>query len=87
METIHKLRLDVVNYQSVVLPEGSEILTVQIQKGTPCIWYKVKDTINSESRGILMYTTGKYVDKVEGKYIGSFQLYDGEFVAHVFEDV
>lgn len=37
-KTIYKYPLDVTDVQEIKLPVGAEILTVQAQNGTLCLW-------------------------------------------------
>ena len=38
MKRIYKYQLIVTDRQDVQLPEGAEILTIQTQVDTPCLW-------------------------------------------------
>jgi len=72
----------------VEMPLESELLTVQVQKGNPCVWFRV-DTEQKQMSlwKFIIVGTGHEI-KIPitfTKYVGTFQLYDGAFIGHVFE--
>ena len=72
----------------IKMPEGAEILTIQMQKAVPCIWALVDTDASVEVRTFRIYGTGhpvKYDHGVLRNYIGTFQLYGGDIVLHLFE--
>lgn len=87
--TFWKYELDLYGDQTLELPVGSRIATVQSQKGNLCIWALVDpDETETEERTIEIHTTGgmiTYTDEIHKRYIGTVQMDNGEFVAHVFE--
>jgi hypothetical protein len=88
MRTIHKYVLQISASQPVVMPKGAQILTIQTQGHTPCIWALVDPDEVAEMRIIEIYGTGDPIHALpEGKgrkYIGTFQVKDGS-VFHAFE--
>lgn len=86
-KTIWKFELEVIDRQSIHMPIGAEILTIQIQKEKPCLWALVDSDKNTEKRFIEIFGTGNPIDNnVESrKYISTFQLHGGELVFHAFE--
>lgn len=84
-ETIWKYDLKVNDITHLYSPKDSEILCVQIQNGEPCIWVKVNPEATKELRSFIIIGTGHEIDVIPKKYIGTFQLYDGSFVGHLFE--
>lgn len=85
MITIWKFPLDRSDLQSIGMPKGAEILTVQMQKGIPCLWAKVDSEAEFEYRNIIMHGTGHKCSPNLGKYIGSFQTHNENLIFHVFE--
>ena len=78
------------DWQGVTMPEGAEILTVQIQNDVPYLWALVDPEARTEIRGIAMFGTGHPIDYdigASGRYISTFQLRNGELVFHVFENL
>ena len=83
METIYKYKLVPAETQAIIMPEGAKVLTVQVQRGCPCLWALVESTNPPIARHFRIYGTGE--NFVHGEYIGSFQLAGGDLVFHVFE--
>jgi hypothetical protein len=83
---IFKYPLRVDDRQTVQLPKGAELLTVQTQHGSPCLWALVDEAAETESRVILMHGTGHPISCL-GKYLGTFQLDGGNLVFHAFTGV
>jgi hypothetical protein len=74
----------------VEMPKDAEILTIQTQNETPCIWALVNPENAKELRHFEVYGTGHdilYDMGVERKYINTFQLDGGLLVFHLFERV
>jgi len=87
-KTIWKYELKVTAGQNILMPIGAEILTVQMQGGTPYLWGLVNPKAETESRSIEMFGTGNpvlYNTGVSRKYISTFQMQNGGLVFHVFE--
>jgi hypothetical protein len=86
---IYKYPLLITGIQMVELPVGAEILTVQTQNESPCLWALV-DHNEIEKKKVLieMFGTGHDVQYGMGasrKYISTFQLKGGSLVFHAFE--
>lgn len=87
MQRVFKYPLHATGEQSVPLPHGAQILCVQTQRGTPCLWALIDDTApTGVYRTITIYGTGQPIYRSPGKYIGTFQINDGSLVFHVFDD-
>jgi hypothetical protein len=86
MKTIYKYPILVVDEQTVIMPFGAEILTVQMQNGQPCLWALVDTSNPINQRHIQVRGTGHDCSDA-GRYIGTFQMENGELVFHVFEVV
>lgn len=89
MKTIYKYTLEVVSQQTIYLPEGAKILTVQAQHGKPCLWALIdRDAFITKARVIEIFGTSHniFFDMGQSReYISTFQLSEGSFVGHVFE--
>ena len=85
MKRIFKFPLQVSDLQKIRMPKDSTILTVQVQKGTPCLWALVDTEKEMVGRSIRIVGTGHPVPKGIIRYIGTFQVLEGTFVGHVFE--
>jgi len=85
VKTIWKFPLAVADYQLVAMPRGAEVLAVQTQNGTACIWAKVDTEKSSIGRGVWIRVTGPAIGDAErGVHAGTFQLVGGQLVCHVF---
>lgn len=86
---IFKYTLETKDEQVIILPKGAEILTVQTQFNEPQLWALIDPNCkNTEVRFIEIFGTGHPIDfdrGVDRKYLATYQLYDGNFVFHVFE--
>lgn len=82
MRTIFKYPFEIKDEIQISMPEGAEILAIQIQRGVPCMWALVVPGEQEEARRFMIYGTGHEIYK-SGKYIATFQT--GSLVWHVFE--
>lgn len=87
MKTIYKYELKITDYQEVVMPFESVILSCGFQNGTLCLWAQVvpKDTVKI-SRRILIFGTGTPIEgelRYHKRFIDTAQ-HNG-YVWHIFE--
>lgn len=78
------------NQKHLILPLDAEILAVQTQNNEPFIWCLVDPNEELESRYFEIYGTGHQIHYdmgTERKYIGTFQLNNGDLVFHLFERI
>jgi len=89
MKKIFKYPLEVEDKQVVMMPEDAEILCIQVQHGTPCIWALVDPALAvSQERTLLTFGTGHELPSgVEMTYIGTYQMHSDSLVFHVFEQL
>ena len=88
MKVIWKFPLIIRNKQTLSLPAGSEILTIQTQRNAPCMWVLLDPTQSfMEERVFITHTTGMVGVESNEKYIGTYQVDDGYYVGHVFEQL
>ena len=87
MRTIWKYEINIEDFFVLSMPIGSSILTLQIQRGKPCLWVSVDTEQPMEARTFNIYGTGHPIpDKRSiNNYIGTFQVHNGDFVFHIFE--
>ena len=81
---IWKWNLEVTDRQTLEMPTGAEVLTVQVQNEVPQLWALCHPMSPKERRIFAVYGTGQPISH-PGKYIATFQLHGGGFVGHVFE--
>ena len=85
---IWKYEIVTTNTQSLTIPYGAEILTIQDQKGTLCMWVLVDPNEEKEKRVFEVFGTGQdihYDLGVSRKYIGTYQERAGHLIFHLFE--
>jgi hypothetical protein len=84
-KTIWKFAFEIGDEIVIEMPKGAEILTVQVQSGLAFIWALVDPGAEKENRYFDLYGTGHLIDmSIERWYIGTFQLYQGALVFHLF---
>lgn len=85
MKRIFKYQLLIIDEHEVEMPEGAEILCVQVQNDQPAIWAIVDDEKPMKNRVFRIVGTGRSIDFDTQNYIGTVQLLDGNLIFHVFE--
>lgn len=87
MMTIYKYPLEVTDEQEVELPGTHKLLSVQEQNATPCLWALVDPDAAPVKRTLRIFGTGQPIEEYPmGDFLGTFQLYGGRLVFHVFAD-
>ena len=83
---IYKYPLSVGDEQTISMPIEGKVLTLQMQFGVPTLWVEIDPFyLNTKrDRSFRTFGTGQSFDK-PGDYIGTYQLYDGGIVLHVYE--
>lgn len=88
MRTIFKTVLDITDTQYVMMPNGSEILSVGMQRNAICVWY-VCDSLNAtnEEHRFDIYGTGNPLPEGDlGTFLGTVLTHDAFLVWHVFHN-
>ena len=85
METIWKYNIDTIDRQTIQMPRNAEILTVQTQNGSPCLWVRVNTSSPDEIRKIEICGTGRELPKSSWSYIGTYEIAGDALGYHVFE--
>ena len=65
---------------------GAQVLCVQVQNATPCIWALVDIEAKKTLRTFATYGTGHQHESIPGRYVGTYQLEGGALVFHVFDE-
>ncbi len=82
---VWKYELEMEDYQDIEMPLESTILCVQKQRDKPCMWALVDPDDKERCRyTIRIAGTGHPIKEEDHKYIGTFQMMDGNLVFHVF---
>jgi hypothetical protein len=86
VKTIWKFPLSITDQQQISMPEGAEILSVQVQRGQVCLWALVNPNLAKKPRTIEIFGTGHEVDDSPRTYIGTVQVHPmgSDLVWHVF---
>lgn len=82
---IWKWTLAPTDLQSISVPKGAKLLSVQMQGGLPQLWALCDETAEKEPRHVAIYGTGNPMPDEPGKYIDTFQAHGGALVFHAFE--
>ena len=87
MKTIFKYPVPMEDEFEIMLPRGTEILSVQVQRGKPYFWALVdQDEKKSAYRKFRLAGTGHPIDwNNDYRFIGTFQLDGGNLIFHLFE--
>ncbi len=86
MKTIWKFELTPNRLQSIPIPHGGQILTVQTKGDTaPLMWVLVDPDMPVQERYLGIYTTNTALPDDPGHYIGTFQILEGSLEFHLFE--
>ena len=83
---IWKYKLELMSSKVIEMPYGAEILCVQMQGQSICLWAKVDPKARVGKREFVVIGTGHaFSDTFVGRYIGTVQTEGGLFIWHVFE--
>ena len=88
MRTIWKFEVPEQDKFTLELPAGAEFLSVQRQFDGTQAWFLLDPEASKATRRFLVVGTGHTITIPETKkldYLGTFQLYDGRLVFHLFE--
>ena len=86
MESIWKYEIIISDVVYVEMPDGAQLLSVQLQNDVPYIWAKVNTSKPPCKRIFRIYGTGHVHDKINGAFLGTIQLNGGTLVFHVFDN-
>lgn len=68
------------------IPEGAEVLSVQVQHGEPQMWVLVEPDAPQRYRNFRVVGTGHPFDPAGWDFVGTFQISGGDLVFHLFEE-
>ena len=84
MRSVFKYPLDVVDEQIVVMPHGAEVLAVNRQGDTICVWAIVDEDAAEEEYHFSIRGTGHPLPGPATKATHVGTVFQGPFVWHVF---
>jgi hypothetical protein len=87
MMKIYKYPLEIKDTVTVKMPRCAKVLTVQVQRGVPCIWAAVDPLQPYLDRRVfrIVGTGQSFMRESVNRYVGTFQMFGGDLVYHVFE--
>jgi hypothetical protein len=83
MKSIYKYLLDIVNSQSISIPQNSQFLRVGEQNGKLMLWVEIDTMVAIEPVNIEVWGTGHPMPDTPRGYIDSCQMSNG-LVWHVY---
>lgn len=87
MQTIWKYPLSITSEQTLKMPVGARVLSIQFQCDTLCMWALVDGSLDQESRTFRIYGTGHPIEPELNSslvYLATVQE-SNRLVWHVFE--
>lgn len=69
----------------IQMPVGARILHANVQHGVPCVWALGDLAGPYCERHLQIVGTGNPLPAELGQYVGTFMMYDGALVWHVFD--
>jgi len=83
---IWKYEIPIRDLFEIEMPDSAEVLCVQMQKETPCIWVMIPEKLEKNTkRSFAIVGTGQSFNDANYFYVGTFQQYKGELIWHLFE--
>ena len=83
--TIWKFPFHISEVQTISMPKGAKILSVQTQRGHPCLWAEVDPEAESQNIYLYIYGTGHTIKNLPQKFLGAVQM--DSFVWHIYERI
>jgi len=84
MKTIYKYNFEITDSFSIKMPEGSEIIYVEEQSKRPAMWALVDTSRQDKAMYFELRGTGQPFNGLEGEYIDTFYMFNGDLVFHLF---
>lgn len=85
-QLIHKYPLQLTELQTIKLPKGAKIVSVQEQRGVICVWALYSPPCEMENRTFQIAGTGQPFE-FKGPPANAWTVQQGGYVWHVFEVV
>lgn len=83
-QRIYKFPLEVTDEQTVMLPDGSWVLSAQFQNGQLCLWARVSVGEPTSPWTVRIVGTGNAMPDTLGQHLDTVQQAGGLLVWHVF---
>lgn len=88
MKTIWKFELRSTDIQTLKVPKGYKVLTLQLQRGIPYIWIECDPNNDSTYLKLRTYGTGHEITNEESErlsYVGTYLIHQDSIVLHVYQ--
>jgi hypothetical protein len=83
--TIWKFRLLVRDYDTIQMPAGANIISVDVQHGEVCLWAEVDPGAAPQPRHFALVPTGGQLPRRNLEHLGTVLISSGNFVLHIYE--
>lgn len=84
-KAVYKYDIPSFKASEIQMPEGAQILSLQVQDGRPRIWALVNPEARPKAREFMVVGTGHEIERENIRHIGTWQQMDGALVWHLFE--
>lgn len=84
LRQVWKFPLPLTDLATINMPTGARVIHVDVQGATPCLWALVDPDAAAEPRHFRVAGTGHTLEP-DLRHLGSFLIFDGAGVFHVFE--
>ncbi len=84
MKSIFKYPLEDKTEQSVLMPQGAQVLSVQVQDNKPMLYALVDDALPLRQVRVISVGTGRLAPPDIGRYVGTAMMDGGSSVWHIF---
>lgn len=84
MKQVWKFPVQLSGAFTLTMSVDAQVLDVQLQRGSPQLWALVDPDGPKEERLFAVFGTGHIIPPGV-TYVGTFQLFDGDLVIHLFE--
>lgn len=87
VQRIWKFAVPITDRQTIDMPQGAQVLSVQMQDDDPCVWALVDPDKPLEPRQFRWYGTGHPFDIRQHRFVGTVQITTDwrALVFHLFE--
>lgn len=90
MKTVWKYKIDMTHLQTLQMPEGAQVLSLQKQgsrsEDDMFLWCLVNTDRPMRERTFVLVGTGESIDDLPGaEYVATMQFIRGVYVYHLFE--
>ena len=89
MKSIWQFEFTIQDHVTIQMPRGASILSVQMQRRTPCIWAEVDTSADVTDFRFRIFGTDHPIPEEVAThldYIGTFQMHSGDLVFHLYHD-